>query len=292
MRISAAHIQASLRAINPGWRLRAARPLGGRAYKLLIGVEAGGAASLILLSHSGADRRRNPQIARDEFRLLGQLRQAGLPVARPLRLDERHDPPFLITECIAGSQRFAPDDVSSFCGRLAEILSSIHALDPSRQDMNFLPRQAALIGERLASGQGAEDRILMAMRGQWPKLRRNPPRLLHGDYWPGNLLWRGERLTGIIDWEDAMIGDPLGDLGKSRLEIFWALGAAAMEHYTADYLALSRELDANALPFWDLWGALRLSHYASFATDSERVPEMRAQYEAFVMAALHGLDRL
>ena len=76
----------------------------------------------------------------------------------------------------------------------------------------------------------------------------NASALLHGDFWLGNLLWQGEALSGIIDWEDAMLGDPLGDLGKSRLEMLWALGERAMSDYTAQNLALNSELNLRALP--------------------------------------------
>jgi aminoglycoside phosphotransferase (APT) family kinase protein len=48
-------------------------------------------------------------------------------------------------------------------------------------------------------------------------LDRSPPSpaygLVHGDYQPGNVLYEGGRLTGIIDWELASIGSPLLDVG-------------------------------------------------------------------------------
>ena len=86
-----------------------------------------------------------------------------------------------------------------------------------------------------------------------------------------------------------MLGDPLADLGKSRLEMLWALGAEAMERYTADYLALNDGLEASSLPVWDLWGAARLAHFASFAEDAEAAGRMKAQYDEFVEAALEAL---
>lgn len=39
------------------------------------------------------------------------------------------------------------------------------------------------------------------------------PALVHGDYQPGNVLYEGGRLSGIIDWELASIGSPLLDVG-------------------------------------------------------------------------------
>jgi aminoglycoside phosphotransferase (APT) family kinase protein len=39
--------------------------------------------------------------------------------------------------------------------------------------------------------------------------------LLHGDFWPGNALWRDGALVAILDWEDAAIGDPLADVANA-----------------------------------------------------------------------------
>ena len=62
-----------------------------------------------------------------------------------------------------------------------------------------------------------------------PLPRRNLPALLHGDYWPGNVLWEDGRLAAIIDWEDASVGDPLVDVSNARLEILWVFGPSVEE---------------------------------------------------------------
>ena len=36
---------------------------------------------------------------------------------------------------------------------------------------------------------------------------------MHGDYRLGNVMFTGERLSAIFDWELATIGDPLADIG-------------------------------------------------------------------------------
>jgi aminoglycoside phosphotransferase (APT) family kinase protein len=51
---------------------------------------------------------------------------------------------------------------------------------------------------------------------QW--LKRNFPQparlsLVHGDLRPGNFLYQGDRITAILDWEMAHIGDPAEDIG-------------------------------------------------------------------------------
>ncbi|MFD0556196.1 hygromycin-B 4-O-kinase [Stackebrandtia endophytica] len=45
------------------------------------------------------------------------------------------------------------------------------------------------------------------------------PRLVHGDFGANNPLVRDGRVTGVLDWGAAMVGDPLYDLANTRL---WA----------------------------------------------------------------------
>lgn len=245
---------------------------------------------LLLRRHSLRDRQRNPNIARDEYKLLRRLRDAGMPVARPLFLRADGETPFLLTEYVAGESRFAPNNLSAFCEQLAQILSTIHSFDIAKHDLSFLPSQRNLIADELRSIAADSLGIGRAMASALPQIAMNATTLLHGDFWLGNLLWRGDELAAIIDWEDAMLGDPLGDLGKCRLETLWALGAEGMARFTASYIRRNPQLDLSALPFWDLWGALRLSHFADWTDDSDRVARMSGQYHAFVRDAIIALE--
>ena len=127
----------------------------------------------------------------------------------------------------------------------------------------------------------------------------NAPTLLHGDYWPGNLLWRGGALAAVIDWEDAARGEPLADLAISRLDVLCLFGGEAMARLTQVYAA-SRPVDLGALRFWDLCAALRLarlvgedlagwaSFFAPFGRADIRAALLRARFEAFVRQAAPG----
>lgn len=41
--------------------------------------------------------------------------------------------------------------------------------------------------------------------------------VLHGDLWPANVLRSGGRLTGMVDWERAAVGDPALDIGFAKV---------------------------------------------------------------------------
>ncbi len=69
-------------------------------------------------------------------------------------------------------------------------------------------------------------------------------------------MWQEGQLTGIVDWENALRGPALADLGISRLDIAWILGFEAMEEFTAKYFEANR-IYTQGLAYWDLRACLR-----------------------------------
>ena len=100
-------------------------------------------------------------------------------------------------------------------------LAHLHHVTTSSLDLSFLPKQAPQLEARLQpppqldeSMQEAEIRATLApfassLSTSWSISQDE--RLLHGDFWPGNLLWHEGELAGVIDWEDAATGNPLED---------------------------------------------------------------------------------
>lgn len=276
-----------------------------RAYALKGGVSAqvtaleierpdGSTQKLLIRQHGEVDRAYNPQIAANEFKLLRLARSAGLAVPTPYSLDQSGEifsTPYVVLEYIEGQPEFAPANMGDFLLQFATQLSRIHQVDGAKPDMAFLPkieeRYARRLREPLTSVDKSLDteRIRAVLEAAWPWPQRNPSVLLHGDYWPGNLLWRDGQLVAVIDWEDAAVGDPLADLANSRLEILWAFGKDAMRQFTEQYQALTM-LDYTNLPYWELCAALRLAQFANWAADASAEERMRAGYRWFTGQAL------
>ena len=57
-------------------------------------------------------------------------------------------------------------------------------------------------------------RITAQFEAAGPALRSQPSALLHGDPGSHNFIVEGESIRGVIDWEDALLGDPLFDLAS------------------------------------------------------------------------------
>lgn len=211
----------------------------------------------------------NPHAAEDEFTLLQLTRGLGLATPTPYYFDQSGTifaDPYLVIEYIDGQPEFAPVRQADFTLQLAEHLAKIHGAAYSDQEVAFLPKHAHGCTET-STAQPNTDAALdtrgirAVLRAAEPLPQRNAPALLHGDYWPGNILWRDGKLVAVVDWEDAIIGDPLIDLAISRLDILWIFGTDAMQSFTRHYQSLMK-LDYTNLPFQDLCAALRLARLA------------------------------
>ena len=84
--------------------------------------------------------------------------------------------------------------------------------------------------------------------------------LLHGDYWNGNILWNSGEISGIIDWEDAWIGEPLSDLAGTRVDLAYTYGKEQADLFTQVYFEHNK-IDVHTLPLWDLVAVLWLIRF-------------------------------
>ena len=82
----------------------------------------------------------------------------------------------------------------------------------------------------------------------------SPARFIHRDYHPGNALWDGERVTGIVDWATAAAGPAGIDLARMRQNLAGWHGRAVADRFTAWYVRAGGDPAARD-PFWDLLDA-------------------------------------
>lgn len=196
-----------------------------------------------------------------EFTVMETANQAQLPVPRVLTFDDSgqmFETPYLLMEFVPGQMNFKPADLPSHMRQMAHSLAQIHQLAPSDQALDCLPKPAvdcATLGNLVEGLSGSEIEPLLPGLSEIPAAG-NSTVLLHGDFWPGNLLWENGRLTAIIDWEDAIMGDPLIDLARSRSEISWIFGREALNTFTQHYLSLN-PITTSSLPYWDRCALLR-----------------------------------
>ena len=192
-------------------------------------------------------------IARKEFQLLERLLQLGFPVAAPRYLDDQHR--CLVTEFVGGDSFVDPTALTSALDQMVDLLVRLHALDVSSLagiDLTNLENPIERLRSCLPDSSNGR-RLGALLDSDAFVVHLNPTVLIHGDYWPGNVLWNHGRLAALIDWEDAWLGDPLADLACARVELLCQFGRPAMEHFTDRYLDQAPRLDIRSLPLWECY---------------------------------------
>ena len=296
-------IERAVRALEPGGRLLAARPLTGGVSANVVGLDIatadGAGRRVVFRQHRSADFKQHDQaVTAREYGVLAALHAAGFAVPEPYLCDAANDvtAPFLVIEWVDGSTELAATEVPGALDQMARFLVDLHAVDPRALPLPALdpiedPRTAAVrYLPSTVAGRRAGERLAAPA----PDVLPNRHVLLHGDYWPGNVIWRDGRLVAVIDWEDVRLGDPLADLATARVELLCRYDDDAMERFTARYLALHRDvagpLHLDALPLWELYvSAAALATMAGWGLAPADEAERRRRTERFFEQAA---DRL
>ncbi len=246
--------------------------------------------------------------AQREFHILQQVQAMGIAAQAPLLLDESCQllpTPYLVLSYVAGQPRYRLHDPVDCARQIATQLAKIHSVPLSGSDMTQLPAQLDYIGDRFTIRPNTfnatyhEAKIWETLAACWPVPQLSAPALLHGDFWPGNMLWRDGKLAAVIDWEDAQVGDPLTDVAITRFDLLFIFGRNSMQAFTNQYKTVTN-CNFTHLPYWDLYAALRISRsvdtwidgWAELGRPDITIDTFLACYHWFVSQALVACERL
>lgn len=291
---AAAAIAADARITNAD-----ALPGGSSAtvVRLSLTTPGGSGRDVVVRQHSDrVGKGHAVAVAAKEFELLRHLVGNDLEVPAPLALhgDTTAGGPWLATEFVDGSAPVGRSDPEAVLDAMAAFLVRLHSLDPSSLSVPGLARiedPAEALPGHLPSDPVARE-LAGALRDGIDR-SPNDDALLHGDFWPGNVLMSDQRLVAVVDWEDAAVGDPLVDLACARVEITCADGREWADHFTGAYLDASGPLDRTDLPLWEAYvAATALSSMHLWGLDADDEAERRATTRAcFDRAAAAVLTR-
>jgi aminoglycoside phosphotransferase (APT) family kinase protein len=256
-----AKIEAALEAWKRSTELLSCSALAGGIsadpYLLSVRFKNGQTGQLIARFIGDYAKSLGSDSARNQFRILQFVRAAGLPSPEALYLPDEQEEPFFLMSFLDGAPTANPQDPQAYIRDFAHQLAKVHQTPLTPEMENLLPKPELpwKPWREALNSDLREPEVVQAILN-FPTSHKNPYVLRHGDFWPGNVLCQQGKITGIIDWEEACLGDPLADLAISRLDIWWILGREAAEDFTACYLDYN-PLDTFDLTYWDLRTSLR-----------------------------------
>lgn len=229
-----------------------------------------------------------PDMAYREARVLDLVRPLRLPTPELLALDrtgtESGAPSLLMTR-LPGRPVLHPRDRRHWVSELARPLPEVHALDVRGVELDvYRPYGVAAPAEPPAwtARPRIWERAIEIFKGPSPE---RPSCFIHRDYHPGNVLWRGSAVTGLIDWLHGCLGSPGADLGHCRGNLWDLEGRGAADRLLDEYHRLVPSAPPYH-PYWDLAAALGgLPDIRPGATGGTP-PRGRWQLEAFVADAV------
>jgi aminoglycoside phosphotransferase (APT) family kinase protein len=139
-------------------------------------------------------------------------------------------------------------------------------------------------------GSGSQEALngplATTVRSRWTEITSAATVLTHSDYRSGNVVWREETLTGIVDWSGA-VGGPRGfDVAWCRLDLVLLLDERIADIFLRAYeQATSRAVDEITL--WDSWSIAR-SHNTVESWTANYAPLGRADLDATELRRRHS----
>lgn len=136
-------------------------------------------------------------------------------------------------------------DMSSpvYAASLGDAVAQLHAVDPDEAAATGIevrsPAQVREQWHRDLARVSQEFEIAPALRERWSAWLAEdtywPPRsvLTHGEIYPGHTLVEDDRITAIIDWTTAAIGDPARDLMFHQVSAPPHAFEVTLAHYVA-----------------------------------------------------------
>jgi aminoglycoside phosphotransferase (APT) family kinase protein len=253
-----------VRVLAPGGRVDRWTRLPGATSSLvdaaLVVDSTGRGRQVVVRRYAGTWREAGPLLVRSEAAVLTAVGEALRWPAVPevLAVDPEGEEagwPTIVSTLVPGTPVVAPQ-AGLDAPTLVHGLADVHrAVADAKVEVGGLPAYAPWTSPPLTVPTYSEERRaweraieeLEALSGGIPP-SREPWAFVHRDLHPGNVLWDGNRVSGLVDWLNGCAGPLETDVARCRVNL-----ATSVDLATADaFLEAVADLVPDYDPRWDL----------------------------------------
>jgi len=193
-----------------------------------------------------------PDLAQHEAAALQEVRRTGVPAPQIVGYsveDAGFGGPVVLMTYLEGEVELRPTNFDSWLRALAQTSATVH----QHAAEAFAWRFESWVNETILAPPPwtTVPRVWEKAIELW---RAGPPEsravFIHRDYHPANVLWRGDAVSGVVDWINACRGPAGVDVAHCRTNFVWMYGGDVAERFLQLYLELSGQ--TNYEYYWDI----------------------------------------
>lgn len=283
MELTTETLRWAARAIGPNAKISNIHRLKGSTSSTLYAMditEGAGALPCVLRRYDHADYlATEPDAPQHEAAALQLVAKEGVAAPALLAFDpdgaQADGTPFVLMTRMPGWVSLTPDSMENWLHGLAEALLPVHNISADGFPWQYgtyvdVPSLKPPVWSRVPN---LWEQIIEIAQGPPPPA---PICFIHRDYHPMNVLWEGDRVSGIVDWPSACRGVANFDVAWCRLNLLYLYGIQAADRFLAAYESLA----GKALPHQAYWDSLALV---------ETLPDLPALYPPWAEFGVHHL---
>jgi aminoglycoside phosphotransferase (APT) family kinase protein len=281
-----------------GSRVAEVRSLRDGGPPWLLRIEHRGGATVAVL-RTADFRRIGPFMIRTGAEALAAAERAGLSAPRLIRADlggEEAGAVATLESVVLGTTAWPTPTSVERLRAAGAALAPVHAVAMApTKDLRFRPRPIAVDDFAGARRTGrmpttplleAADELIVSHG-----LPESGTVFVHGDVWPGNIVWPRDSDPVLIDWKTAGVGAPGVDLGELRKQVAIIFGPDAPA-VVLDGWERATRTNAEDVGYWDAVAALNTpteiddGYQSGGWAPSMDGPAATARRDAFLESAL------
>lgn len=243
-----------------------------------------------------------------ESKILAALKMNGVPAPEPILNEEVASEifgrPGLVISYINGMPNLGPVDLQDWARQIATAMAKIHTATVP-PELESLPRAHIVSLEKWMNADKPPDRFVKheqgtdlwnAMKALWPNVDTSANQIIHTDFWPGNMIWKSDKLLAVVDWEWPSLGVPSDDVGYFLSDAAYT-GFDVEETFLETYEAVSGK-PVQDLLFWKMLAAAMplpdvgpwAQGYAELGMRNMDADEIRRSHSVHITNLLNEFD--
>lgn len=239
--------------------------------------------------------------ARREFKALELLQKHGIPVPKPLYIDDDGSvlgSPGIVTAFVKGQQIELPTQAFEWgqvAAKTASMLARIHAVPFDKKIKPYLMDDTVEVAWFIKSSTIPEymradpdgEIVWHLVNDLLPKRQPTASVFCHTDYWSGNILWHDGEISAVVDWEEAAYGERGMDVAYCRMEYY----LEGLEDAADTFLKVYEEKIGKPVKNLGLWELAASARPMTDLSGWFTRPHMEQRFRRFIANAKQRAER-